>query len=38
MGGLTQALRSVQSVLLVNQQTLNIVADSIANVNGIGGR
>lgn len=33
MGGLTQALRTAQSGLLVNQQTLNVVANNIANVN-----
>ena len=36
MGGLTQALRSAQSGLLVNQQTLNVVANNIANVNSEG--
>ncbi len=33
MGSLTQALRSAQSGLLVNQQTLNVVANNITNVN-----
>ena len=33
MAGLTQALRTAQSGLLVNQQTLNVVANNIANVN-----
>ncbi|MCZ6604672.1 MAG: flagellar hook-associated protein FlgK, partial [Alphaproteobacteria bacterium] len=33
MSGLTQALRTAQSGLLVNQQTLNVVANNIANVN-----
>ncbi len=33
MSGLTQALRTAQSGLLVNQQTLNVVATNIANVN-----
>ena len=36
MGDLTQALRSAQSGLLVNQQTLNVVANNIANVNSTG--
>ncbi|MCH7550152.1 MAG: flagellar hook-associated protein FlgK [Proteobacteria bacterium] len=36
MGGLTQALRTAQSGLLVNQQTLNVVANNIANVNSEG--
>ena len=33
MGSITQALRTAQSGLLVNQQTLNVVANNIANVN-----
>jgi len=33
MGDITQALRTAQSGLLVNQQTLNIVANNIANLN-----
>ena len=33
MASLTQALRTAQSGLLVNQQTLNVVANNIANVN-----
>ena len=33
MGGLTQALRTARSGLLVNQQTLDVVANNIANVN-----
>ena len=33
MAGITQALRTAQSGLLVNQQTLNVVANNIANVN-----
>ena len=36
MGSITQALRSAQSGLLVNQQTLNVVANNIANVNSPG--
>ena len=33
MASITQALRTAQSGLLVNQQTLNVVANNIANVN-----
>ena len=33
MGGLTQALRTARSGLVVNQQTLDVVANNIANVN-----
>jgi len=36
MGGLTQALRTARSGLLVNQQTLDVVANNIANVNSEG--
>ncbi|NQU60543.1 MAG: flagellar hook-associated protein FlgK [Rhodospirillales bacterium] len=36
MAGITQALRTAQSGLLVNQQTLNAVANNIANVNSEG--
>ena len=36
MASITQALRTAQSGLLVNQQTLNVVANNIANVNTIG--
>ncbi|NQW02085.1 MAG: flagellar hook-associated protein FlgK, partial [Rhodospirillales bacterium] len=36
MGGITQALRNAQSGLLVNQQSLNTVANNISNVNTIG--
>ena len=36
MASITQALRTAQSGLLVNQQTLNIVAQNIANVNSPG--
>ncbi|MDA0306967.1 MAG: flagellar hook-associated protein FlgK [Proteobacteria bacterium] len=36
MAGITQALRTAQSGLLVNQQTLNAVANNIANVNSVG--
>ncbi len=36
MASITQALRTAQSGLLVNQQTLNIVAENIANVNSPG--
>ena len=36
MGGLTQALRTARSGLLVNQQTLDVVANNIANVNTAG--
>ena len=36
MGGLTQALRTARSGLLVNQQTLDVVANNIANVNSKG--
>jgi flagellar hook-associated protein 1 FlgK len=32
MGDITQALRSAQSGLLVNQQTLNVVSNNIANL------
>ena len=34
--GLTQALRTARSGLLVNQQTLDVVANNIANVNSEG--
>lgn len=33
MASITQALRTAQSGLLINQQTLNVVANNIANVN-----
>lgn len=33
MASITQALRTAQSGLLVNQQTLNVIANNIANVN-----
>jgi len=33
MGDITQALRTAQSGLLVNQQTLNVVSNNIANLN-----
>ena len=33
MASITQALRTAQSGLLVNQETLNVVANNIANVN-----
>lgn len=33
MGDITQALRTAQSGLLVNQQTLNIVSNNVANLN-----
>lgn len=33
MGDITQALRTAQSGLLVNQQTLNVVSDNVANLN-----
>lgn len=36
MASITQALRTAQSGLLVNQQTLNVVAENIANVNSPG--
>ena len=36
MGGLTQALRTARSGLLVNQQMLDVVANNIANVNSEG--
>lgn len=36
MAGITQALRTAQSGLLVNQQTLNAVSNNIANVNSEG--
>lgn len=36
MGDITQALRTAQSGLLVNQQALNTVSNNIANVNTIG--
>ena len=36
MGGLTQALRTARSGLLVNQQTLDVVDNNIANVNSEG--
>jgi len=36
MGGITQALRNAQSGLLVNQQSLNTVANNISNVNTVG--
>ena len=36
MGGLTQALRTARSGLLVTQQTLDVVANNIANVNSEG--
>ncbi len=36
MASLTQALRTAQSGLLVNQQTLNVVSQNIANVNSPG--
>lgn len=36
MAGITQALRTAQSGLLVNQQTLNVVSQNIANVNSPG--
>ncbi len=36
MGDITQALRTAQSGLLVNQQALNTVSSNISNVNTIG--
>ncbi len=36
MSGITQALRNAQSGLLVNQQSLNTVANNISNVNTVG--
>jgi flagellar hook-associated protein 1 FlgK len=33
MGDITQALRTAQSGLLVNQQTLNVVSNNVANLN-----
>ncbi len=36
MAGITQALRNAQSGLLVNQQSLNTVANNISNVNTVG--
>ncbi|MCH7864026.1 MAG: hypothetical protein IIC56_02275, partial [Proteobacteria bacterium] len=36
MASLTQALRTAQSGLLVNQQALNVVSQNIANVNSPG--
>ena len=36
MGDITQALRTAQSGLLVNQQTLNVVSNNVANLNTVG--
>jgi len=36
MGDITQALRTAQSGLLVNQQALNSVSNNVANVNTVG--
>ena len=36
MGGITQALRNASSGLMANQQSLNTVANNIANVNTLG--